>query len=425
MASDVLASLRAAQLHGRPHSRRVQAAITSPLLSSLYSSDAATHYLYAASTGVPAISYTCDYGHEYHGTHLLLVGDEAGQVSFLDTNQIDAEPLLLRMQTHRNAVLDVKWHPSERKMVTASGDRTARLWDCETQVGIASFTGHYSSVKCVSFDPFNVNVFAICSRDGTILIWDTRYSSARSAGGESSYQAARAIQAAHGPSNGGSSLATSGQAKRRRISAEYTLASAGANDGALRIWDTRSIRTVRGESRPAAESIDMSGSTRKYGIATMVVDEANERLYALSMNNSVYVYHTRTLAPLTTLKSPGFSASFYSRLSLDPHGRWLAAGSSGEAKAAHIWSVDAPPDRGVMLEGHRAEVTAVCWRRDTQDIYCSLATTSDDATARVWRMDHNIAKQLRQETDLQMKSWGRAKAVRGATSEDSQPREAW
>lgn len=66
--------------------------------------------------------------------------------------------------------------PNELKLVTASGDQTARLWDVSTSeiVPIDCFSAHSRSVKTVVFRPEDKAVFATGARDGAIMLWDIR-----------------------------------------------------------------------------------------------------------------------------------------------------------------------------------------------------------------------------------------------------------
>ena len=55
-------------------------------------------------------------------------------------------------QGHMNAIFDVAWRCDDRRIVTASGDQSARLWDIETRQ-FDLFEGHRCSVKAVSAHP--------------------------------------------------------------------------------------------------------------------------------------------------------------------------------------------------------------------------------------------------------------------------------
>lgn len=79
-------------------------------------------------------------------------------------------------QCHFNAVFDLEWMPDQMKLVSVSGDHTAKLWELTESklVETRAFTGHYRSVKTAAFCKTDSAVFATGGRDGSILIWDTR-----------------------------------------------------------------------------------------------------------------------------------------------------------------------------------------------------------------------------------------------------------
>ena len=63
------------------------------------------------------------------------------------------------------------------KLVTVSGDMTAKLWDAsrgapENPIGV--FKGHGRSVKCIQFNPNTSDEFATGSRENSICLWDVR-----------------------------------------------------------------------------------------------------------------------------------------------------------------------------------------------------------------------------------------------------------
>lgn len=66
--------------------------------------------------------------------------------------------------------------PFHLKLVSASGDHTAKLWDVTESklVNVTEFHGHSRSVKTAVFRRNDCSVFATGGRDGAILVWDIR-----------------------------------------------------------------------------------------------------------------------------------------------------------------------------------------------------------------------------------------------------------
>lgn len=74
---------------------------------------------------------------------------------------------------HSHFVQDVTLSQDGKYAITASWDKTMRLWDLETGKSECSFTGHTGDVMSVSFSPDN-RLIVSGSRDKTIKIWNVR-----------------------------------------------------------------------------------------------------------------------------------------------------------------------------------------------------------------------------------------------------------
>jgi WD40 repeat protein len=61
--------------------------------------------------------------------------------------------------------------PDGRLVVTASHDKTARIWDAATAKEIGILRGHRASVRSGAFDPARPRVVT-ASEDGTARIWN-------------------------------------------------------------------------------------------------------------------------------------------------------------------------------------------------------------------------------------------------------------
>lgn len=111
--------------------------------------------------------------------HILAIANEDGRIALQNTfvkKTITEDLSLEGDQCHFNAVFDISWMPHHLKLISASGDHTARLWDVSTSklMSIREFNGHSRSVKVATFPHNNCNLFATGGRDGQVIIWDIR-----------------------------------------------------------------------------------------------------------------------------------------------------------------------------------------------------------------------------------------------------------
>jgi hypothetical protein len=65
----------------------------------------------------------------------------------------------------------VSFSPDGKRILTGSGDNTAKVWDAQTGQEVFSLKGHTNSVFSVAFSPDGKRVFAEDAR-GRILAWD-------------------------------------------------------------------------------------------------------------------------------------------------------------------------------------------------------------------------------------------------------------
>ena len=85
-----------------------------------------------------------------------------------------AEPQRTVLAAHSNAIFDLKWHPNDEYIATASGDQSIVISSVRNENRLATLAGHTQSVKCVAWEPENGNMLCSGGRDGTILVWDLR-----------------------------------------------------------------------------------------------------------------------------------------------------------------------------------------------------------------------------------------------------------
>jgi ribosome assembly protein 4 len=75
---------------------------------------------------------------------------------------------------HGEAILATQFSPrSSSRMVSGSGDNTARIWDCDTCTPVHTLKGHTSWVLAVSWSPDDSRI-ATGSMDNTVRLWDSK-----------------------------------------------------------------------------------------------------------------------------------------------------------------------------------------------------------------------------------------------------------
>jgi WD40 repeat protein len=131
---------------------------------------------------------------------------------------------------HTAPVFSVSFSADGSRLVSASQDRTVRLWDTETGRSLAVLEGHTDEVFSAVFHPDGRRITS-AGRDRAILIWDV------SSGAE--------VARLHGHTNYVYSLAFSPDGS--------TLASA-SGDFTVRLWDTAPA-VQRLKARHEAEAI--------------------------------------------------------------------------------------------------------------------------------------------------------------------------
>ncbi|XP_063698546.1 protein lethal(2)denticleless [Culicoides brevitarsis] len=334
--------------------------------------------------------------------HIIAIANEDGMVAVQNVNHrnydiASGEIPLDGVQCHYNAVFDVEWMPNEMKLVTVSGDHSAKLWQLTESklVETRIFQGHFRSVKTAAFRKTDSAVFATGGRDGSILIWDTR--SAHSM--ESASRADNCIFSGHAggqPNTPQSHRKRSGSRQSTpklpaNVSSssitglvfqdDNSLISCGAGDGLIKVWDMRRNYTAFKKEPMPKYSLPYAGTSTFVGFTNLLVDNAGIRLYASCMDNTIYCYNISTYTqPLVQKYTGADIGSFYIKACLSPDDKYLISGSSSEK--AYIWNVDYQNPL-VTLNGHTQEVTCVAWTQSREN---AIVTCSDDARHKIWRI---------------------------------------
>lgn len=81
--------------------------------------------------------------------------------------------LLAKLKGHSADITSTVFSANGDRIVTTSGDHTARLWDTETGQEVAILRGHKSRVQSAAFMPDGKRIVS-AGEDGTVRLWDFR-----------------------------------------------------------------------------------------------------------------------------------------------------------------------------------------------------------------------------------------------------------
>lgn len=304
-------------------------------------------------------------------------------------------------QGHFNAVFDLAWMPGHLKLISASGDHTAKLWDVSGSrlVSIRDFCGHTRSVKVATFKKNDCTVFATGGRDGAIFIWDLR----SSPNSDIIQKVDNKIYSAH--VGCGPTTPSSRRSRNRSLTPklpsnisnssvtglvfqdENSLISCGPADGIIKVWDLRRTYTTLKKEPIAKYNLPYAGKSTFKGFTNLIVNEMGTRLYANCMDSNIYCYNISSYSKEPSMIYSGLLVnSFYIKSCLSPDENYLMSGSSDDN--AYIWNVKNPKPL-VALTGHNYEVTCVAWSEHQNNLdggNSCIVTCSDDACHKIWRI---------------------------------------
>ncbi|WP_242684326.1 TIR domain-containing protein, partial [Paraburkholderia hospita] len=251
--------------------------------------------------------------------------------SWLSPGSAEAEPELARgahasmqiaLLAHQGPVGSAAFSPDGRRVVTASRDGTARVWDAATGKQIALLTGHQGAVHSAAFSPDGQRVVT-ASEDNTARVWDA-------ANGKQ-------IAQLSGHQEGVVSAAFSPDGQR---------VVTGSSDNSARVWDAANGKQIalltghQGAVRSAAFSPD------------------GQRVVTASEDYTARVWDAATgnqIALLTGHQLPVASAAF------SPDGRRVVTASWDST--ARVW--DAATGQMITeLTGHQGNVVSAAFSPD-------------------------------------------------------------
>lgn len=220
---------------------------------------------------------------------LLVSGDATGLVQVFDTS---SRSILRSIDLHKLPVHVTKFSPHDlTTMLTASDDKTIRIWDMPTQKPVNTFKGNTEYVRAAIFMPTSPSLFVSGGYDGTVRLWDARVPEH---GGQ--------VQLLHHESNVEQVLSVQGN----------TIVSAGGTD--VRVWDLSS-----GSQRPLRILQNHSK-----GVTSLAKNNTNSRLLSGGLDGHLKIYDTTEWKVIHGVRYPNSILS----CALSPDDKHLVVGMS-------------------------------------------------------------------------------------------------
>jgi denticleless len=325
---------------------------------------------------------------------------------------------MLSFRVHENAIFSLCWLGLEDQCIaTASGDQKVKIFDVNKHLILNTLVGHSGSVKAIKEKNLtDGKILASASRDGSVMIWDTRCHGTHNQ--ETGSYVLRPVLILNDIHRREIDSPSKRQhvAKRLRYSLypkkksmkpnvphgvtalafapfneTFFLYTSGAVDGAVKLWDLRRAGAVSLPAKPISKIYPgcQEGLTdRPHGISSLDVAADGSTLCVASTDSNIYLYKTGLLDRGSFTRLCGHrTSSFYIKACFSPEGNFVLSGSADSY--AYIWDVKQLGWNStknnfplLRLPAHNNEVTDVAWcMTDTT----KLATVGDDCLLKLWQ----------------------------------------
>lgn len=259
------------------------------------------------------------------------------------------DPVLAILSGHDGGVARSGYSPDGTRIVTASFDKTVRIWDARTGTELRVLSGHGGAVQSAAYSADGSRIVTAAS-DGTVRVWDAMTGTQIRVLNDS-----EASRQGIGPGNGGSGFSMAA------FSPDNSRIVAAVRGGAW-IWDART------GARVAA----LTGHSDV--VHSVCYSPDGSRIVTASDDRTARVWDAHTGAQLLVLSGhvAGVASAAFA-----PDGRHIVTASNDNT--ARIW--DARTGRTVrVLSGHVGFVWGAVYSPDGT----TVATIGTDKTARIW-----------------------------------------
>jgi WD40 repeat protein/serine/threonine protein kinase len=249
--------------------------------------------------------------------------------------------LIGTLEGHTDLVQAVAVTPDGRHAVSASSDRTLRLWDLESGQTLRALDGHSGSVQAIAVTSDGRRAVS-GSDDGTLRLWDLE-----------SGQTVRTLQGHTGP------------VQAVAVTLDGRRAVSASSDRELRIWDLESGETLR----------TLNGHRGPVNAVAITVD--GNRAISGSFDQTLRIWDLEGGLMLGVLEG---HTALVNAVALTPEGR-LAISASGD-KTLRVWDLESGRTLRT-LQGHASYVLSVAVTPDGR----RAVSASSDRTLCLWELE--------------------------------------
>ncbi|XP_027187446.1 uncharacterized protein [Cicer arietinum] len=288
----------------------------------------------------------------------IAVADEHGYVTLFDTRRNKTKKICewiahqVSSTVFFTEVYDLCWIKEDTQILTASGDKTVKVWDLQQKDCLGALRGHTDFVQSICSHPTNHDIIVSGSRDKSFRLWDLRCkSNAESGDGEISISSTAVVKRAHlYYDEEDRQVDSMGIRSVLWLKDQVSIATAGSKDSVPKFWDTRYLKqdvTYTGLLPRSTEK------QRLHGLTSLSQDDHGVFLLASCKDNRIYLYNI-----LQNKKEPlryfeGDRISFSGKAAISPDA--LNIGCCSREGKVYIWQLNKPEEEPTILSPKEEE----------------------------------------------------------------------